>query len=489
MNLDPDRPWCRRSHAVDSDACEQLSEQTHLFRMQGCAAAIERYEPGVVVSGERNEVRVRDLPVADDAGQMSSFDWQRVRPEHVPLLGADRFEYPHRSNRRLPGRHQKAKQGSFGFRTFRKVWLFVLEPVESEIVVNVIDAMPGSLGQQHSAALTLRTTESAPVASGGGRRSQRCFRLQRMTIRPGTPSTWAPRLTKADVKHFLRLVEERLIARRLVFTGTAPLLVDHLGRELFLGNLAAECAQQSRSTWPSAITNFIDAIACMSNIDDPAAVSPEVVRRSLRLRLHRSTRDTGMSTYDPMQDLIDLIVRRPGMPDTEWYLYLRRPGAGQGVIAEHLEQWGIDADEAFALARENTLADERGVFGKRNGLFMESGDSMFAHAGVLALIDRLPRADGYVVAVPNRHETLAAPVPPDEYGLRAVVAMLHESLTRYDNASPIHPFAWFVPASGIGTFGEKAELIRLVNDAPDGAEPEVGMSFGPLLHEHLANLG
>ncbi len=310
-----------------------------------------------------------------------------------------------------------------------------------------------------------------------------------MTIRPGTPSTWAPRLTKADTKQFLRLVEERLIARRLVFTGTAPLLVDQLGRELFLGNLAAECAQQSRSTWRSAITNFVDAIGCMSNVDDPSAVSPDVVRRSLRLRLHRSVNPAAMHTYDPMQELLDLIVRRPAMPDTEWYLYLRRPGAGQGVIAEHLEQWGVEADEAFALARENTLADERGVFGKRNGLYMESGDSMFAHAGVLALIDRLARADGYVVAVPNRHETLAAPVPPSERGVDVVARMLHESLTRYSDASPIHPFAWFFPASGLGTFGENAELIRLVNDAPDGAEPEVGLSFGPLLREYFAHLG
>lgn len=310
-----------------------------------------------------------------------------------------------------------------------------------------------------------------------------------MTIRPGTPSTWAPRLTKSDTKHFLRLVEGRLIARRLVFTGTAPVLVDQLGRELFLGNLAAECAQQSRSAWPSAITAFVDTIACMSNVDDPSAMSPDVVRRSLRLRLYRSASPPDTRTYDSLRALTDLIVRRPAMPDTEWCLYVRRPGAGQGVIDEHLEQWGVDADEAFDLARANTLADERGVFCKRNGLYLESGDSMFAHAGVLAIIDGLPRADGYVVAVPNRHETLAAPVPPDDCGLNAVVGMLHESLTRYDNASPIHPFAWFVPACGLGAFGENAELIRLVNDAPDGAEPEVGLRFGPLLRQYFAHLG
>ena len=310
-----------------------------------------------------------------------------------------------------------------------------------------------------------------------------------MTIRPGTPSTWAPRLTKSDVKRFLRLVEERLIARRLVFTGTAPLLVDQLGRELFLGNLAAECAQQSRSTWRSAIPAFVDTIACMSNVDDPSAVSLEVVRRSLRLRLCRSTHPTDTRTYDSLRALTDLIVRRPAMPDTEWYLYLRRPGAGQGVIAEHLEQWGIGTDEAFDLARANTLADERGLFCERDGLYMESGDSMFAHAGVLAIIDRLPRAEGYVVAAPNRHEALAAPVTPDECGLHSVVGMLHESLTRYDNASPIHPFAWFVSAGGLRTFGENAELIRLVDDAPDGAGPPIGVRFGPRLNEYFAHLG
>ncbi len=310
-----------------------------------------------------------------------------------------------------------------------------------------------------------------------------------MTIRPGTPSTWAPRLTKSDAKHFLRLVEGRLIARRLVFTGTAPLLVDQLGREMFLGNLAAECALYSRSAWPSAVTAFVDTIAVMSDIDDPSAISPDVVRRSLRLRLYRSTQPADTRTYDSLRALTDLIVRRSAMPDSEWCLYLRRPGAGQGVIDEHLEQWGIEVDEAFTLARANTLADERGLFCERRGLYMESGDSMFAHAGVLAIIDRLPRADGYVVAVPNRHEALAAPVTPDDCGLNAVVGMLHESLTRYDNASPIHPFAWFVPAGGLGTFGENAELIRLVDKAPEGAEPEVGVRFGPRLNQYFADLG
>ena len=310
-----------------------------------------------------------------------------------------------------------------------------------------------------------------------------------MTIRPGTPSTWAPRLTKSDVKHFLRLVEGQLIARRLVFSGAAPLLVDQVGREMFLGNLAAQCAQQQRSAWPVAIADFIGTIAVMSDIDDPSAISPDVVRRSLRLRLYRSTQPTDTRTYDSLRALTDLIVRRPAMPDTEWCLYLRRPGAGQGVIAEHLEQWGIDADEAFTLARSNTLADERGLFCERRGLYMESGDSMFAHAGVLAILDRLPPADGYVVAVPNRHEALAAPVTPDECGLHAVVGMLHESLARHGDPSPIHPFAWFVSACGLGTFGEHAELIRLVDNAPDGAEPDVGVRFGPRLNRYFVHLG
>lgn len=310
-----------------------------------------------------------------------------------------------------------------------------------------------------------------------------------MTIRPGTSSTWAPRLTKADVKYFLRLFERQLLARRLAFSGTAPVLVDRLGRELFLGNIAAECAQQNRCEWPPAIAEFVATIAAMSGLDDPSAVSPDVVRRSLRLRLHSSDRPTDTCAYGSIEAMTDLIVRRPALPGTEWYLYLRRPGAGQGVIADHLEQWGIDVDEAFDLARANTLADERGTFCERGGLFLESGDSMFAHAGILAIIDRLPRTDAYVVAVPNRHDALAAPVTPDECGLDVVGAVLRESLVRYADASPIHPFAWFVPAAGLGEFGENAELIELVDRAPEGAEPEVGVSFGPKLHDYFAHLG
>ena len=111
-----------------------------------------------------------------------------------------------------------------------------------------------------------------------------------------------------------------------------------------------------------------------------------------------------------------------------------------------------------------------------------------AHAGVLAILDRLPPADGYVVAVPNRHEALAAPVTPDECGLHVVVGMLHESLARHGDPSPIHPFAWFVSACGLGMFGENAELIQLVDKAPEGAEPEVGVRFGPRLNQYFADL-
>lgn len=241
------------------------------------------------------------------------------------------------------------------------------------------------------------------------------------------------------------------------------------------------------------IADFIGSVAGMHDVEDPAAISPDVVRKSLRLRLFPcADKSEGEPVArDPsMDDLLALIVRRPAMPGTEWLLYLRRPGAGQGVIADHLARWGIAVDEAFELARQNTLECERGQLYERGGVLMESGDSMFAHAAVLSIANLCPSAAALGVAVPNRHVVLAAPVQPDDAGIEALVAVMTDSLSRYSaDAYRIHPGAWFVPPAGIGRFGENAESIELVNHAPDGCAPELGVKFGPDTRRFFAELG
>jgi hypothetical protein len=299
-----------------------------------------------------------------------------------------------------------------------------------------------------------------------------------MTIHKGNAPQWAPRFGKSDAKHFLRLLEAELASRRLDFSGTAPHLTDSLGRQFYLGNLAELCALTTRKNWQAEIAHFIDAFTSICELENVSAMSQDVVRRSLRIRLF-STLDE--SATDATTELMRHIVRRPALPGTEWSLYLRRPGAGQGVIAEHLHDWGIDVDEAFVLARENTLAEELGTIYERDGLYLSSSGSLFAHAAVLAITEQLPLAAGYVVAVPNRHEVLAGQVPPHEGGIETIAALVAENVRRYtESPSAIFPMAWFVPGTGIGLFGEQAELIDISSVE--------GVRFGPAMHEHFADL-
>lgn len=305
-----------------------------------------------------------------------------------------------------------------------------------------------------------------------------------MRIHKGNPPAWAPQFTKADVRHFLRLVETELTARDLDFAGTAPELADSQGRQVYLGNLAETCALTTRQRWPGEIEFFFETITSISELADPGAISTDVVRRSLRLRLFATLHD---SASDKTSELMRLIVRRPALPGTEWALYLRRPGAGQGVITEHLHEWGIDVDEAFSLARENTLVEESGTIYERNGLYLATSGSLFAHVGVLDIIEQLPHAAGYVVAVPNRHEALAARVTPDEAGLETIVSVIIENASRFgESSSPIAPFAWFVPGTGIGPFGEHAELIEVTASSRFATGP--GVRLGPALHDYFADL-
>ncbi len=306
-----------------------------------------------------------------------------------------------------------------------------------------------------------------------------------MTIYKGNPPQWAPRFSKSDAKHFLRLVGAEVTARGCDFSGTAPNLTDSQGRQVYLGNLAELCALTTRKKWPAEIEFFFDTIISISELSDPSAISVDVVRRSLRLRLFATIDE---SASDETSELIRMVVRRPALPGTEWSLFLRRPGAGQGVIDEHLHDWGIAVDEAFELARENTLAEECGTIYERGGLYLSTSGSLFAHAAVLDIVEQLPPAAGYVVAVPNRHEVLAAPVAPNKAGIETIVSVITENASRFnDSASPIYPFAWFVPVGGIGQFGERAEPIEITPTSRFFADSP-GIRFGPALHEHFADL-
>ena len=310
-----------------------------------------------------------------------------------------------------------------------------------------------------------------------------------MTIQTESSRWWPTSFTERDANRFLELVQERLDAHHLAFSGTAPHLVAEDGRQIFLGNLAEQCAQRGKSRWPAIVDEFFACLAGINNLSDPLAISPEVVRKSLRLRLFPVSVPGAKvaAAATPTRDLLELVVRRPAMPGTEWLLYLRRPGAGQGVIDVHLEGWGIAVDEAFSLARANTLAEEPASLYERNRILLASGESMFSHAAVLTIGARFPPNRAYFVGVPNRNELVATVIKPNRAGIDRMAQALKVSFERYnENPYRIHLGGWFVAPGGIGEFGENAESIGLYDAGPFG--DELSVKLGPKTHEYFGEL-
>ena len=108
---------------------------------------------------------------------------------------------------------------------------------------------------------------------------------------------------------------------------------------------------------------------------------------------------------------------------------------------------------------------------------------MFTHTAVLdpsALISTAP--DGWFVAVPSREQVLAVRAVGTEDGLAAMVDLVRESaIVGQMSGYPLSMSPWYVPPTGIGPFGEEAELIKLHFDPIDGTIQRVRM--GPRVHE------
>ncbi len=67
-----------------------------------------------------------------------------------------------------------------------------------------------------------------------------------MTIQTDSTMWWPPGFNHRHAARFLAMVQERLDAHGLEFSGTAPILTDDEGRQIFLGNLAEQCALEEQ---------------------------------------------------------------------------------------------------------------------------------------------------------------------------------------------------------------------------------------------------
>lgn len=300
---------------------------------------------------------------------------------------------------------------------------------------------------------------------------------------------WSPFAEPLDTASFLELVNDELRARSLVFMGTPPKLESARGELLYLDNLARRCSVLKRKKWRAVVGEFLDTVALVASIDDPLAMSREVARESLRLRLAPIGDKLGDRDTDPRTDRHELasleakVLRRPAMPGVEWMLYIRIPGGGVSVIDEHLDQWGIDVEEAWSLARDRSPEHSAHRSRRVGDVRILEGPSMFTHTAVLNPRHIMPNApDGWFVAVPCREQVLVLRASGTERGLRAMVDLV--TLTSEQAALSGYPLItspWYVPPTGIGPFGEDAELVELRFDRCSGVFR--GVRFGPLVND------
>lgn len=309
------------------------------------------------------------------------------------------------------------------------------------------------------------------------------------------PLDWSPFLTSRDTTRFLQLVSDGLRVRDLTFTGSPPALYSPSGKTLFLDNVALRCSTEIRAQWPAIVGEFLDTIGRLSAINDLPALSPDVARASLRLRLapadvpderfgvaRETTTKPGRAHHD-VADLVTCVLRREAMPGAVWLLYMQIVGAAFGVTSDHLALWGIDHEEAFELARARTGDLPVRRFRRIGGARSLCGASMFTHTSVLDPNALLPNSpEGWFVAVPSREEVLVVRAVGTSDGLRSLVELVATTGSRIRRSGyPLFGTPWFVPPSGIGPYGECAERIDFQIDPASGRF--LGIRLGPMVHE------
>jgi hypothetical protein len=276
--------------------------------------------------------------------------------------------------------------------------------------------------------------------------------LHLMTFQPGDAASWAPSFSPVAAARFLEMVETELMARQLTFSGTAPFLTDVTGRQLFLGNIAQSCANAKPAEQRRILREFFDVVLAVS---DHVDISPDVARMSLRLRLAPN------ETLGPTDEgsSFDTVLSRPALPGTKWLLFVRRPNSGQGVTSEALQAWGIDIDDAFTLAKKNSLRHEAGTVESHPDMFTMFGNSMFTATSILRVHRWEPQHDDAIfVSAPTRHYVLARQADNEGFDLLdGFVNLTAELFT--DGPYSLSPHIWLVPPGGMGEYGELAQQI------------------------------
>ena len=219
-----------------------------------------------------------------------------------------------------------------------------------------------------------------------------------------------------------------------------------------LQNLAQICNQAEEDEWPEIIRHHFDGVVRSTTGDQLAGLADDYdrVREVLKVRLYPT---------DAVEDSLDGLEHRLVGEGLVAVLTYDLPDAVATVPPSDLARWPIDADEAFALGLRNVLA-EKGIEHER--IELESGavfsamvgDSFFVTSRLLSLETFISPTSqfGALVAVPNRHTLLWAPIV-DLSVLDVLNALLVIAYRRYEEGpGSLSPYVyWWRPDGSLVT--------------------------------------
>jgi hypothetical protein len=177
-----------------------------------------------------------------------------------------------------------------------------------------------------------------------------------------------------------------------------------------LQNLAQICNQVDEADWPDIIRQHFDGVVRSTTGGDLEDLSDDFERASevLKVRLYPA---------EAVEDSLDGLQHRVVGEGIVAVLAYDLPDAVATVPRADVARWPVDVDEAFRIGLRNVLA-ETGIEHER--IALESGavfsamvgDSFFVTSRLLALDKFISPTSrhGALVAVPNRHTLLWAPI-------------------------------------------------------------------------------
>jgi hypothetical protein len=233
-----------------------------------------------------------------------------------------------------------------------------------------------------------------------------------MTHDPAVPN-WCSFLDREGYEEFIALVEADLLRRGEVEIGDGIVVLvldDGTRHQLGLQNLAQVCNRNERENWPDIVRGHFDGVIRSTAGSDLEALARDFsqVKRVLKVRLYARETIEGLETKAIHRSIADDLLA---------VLVYDLPDAVATVAAEAPAQWPLELDEAFDTALQNVLDQdavecEDVAFEDGARFTAMLGDSFFVTSRLLVLDKYLdtPPPCGALVAVPNRHTMLFAPI-------------------------------------------------------------------------------